>query len=349
MDLLTAVGGDGYALAVSLATPDQRAQAVRLAAAALGRDFFADWLSGTARPSDYYPYLDNAIAKVAGDVFREPPVARFKPADNTGAIALIVFGAPLFVGNAIYVFTPGAAVGVGNAIAGLVGLVLLVLGIAAFSSRAKEKARYETAVQTAFAERAAQWEYFTGSLRDTLHTNLHQYIGKLLGVPTRLHADFERDSRAHEKLLRTQWADRIAWWQRQPLFPPAPGAVPERLGHYEYEEYCAAWLRSRGYLEAVVTPPSRDGGVDVECDDVDVQCKHYDTRYVRVQDVREIFGVASHHGKRAAVITSASFSKDAIAFASEAGVALVILDERTGQDRRADSSGFSLRRETLSH
>lgn len=121
-----------------------------------------------------------------------------------------------------------------------------------------------------------------------------EYIGKMLGVTPRLHTEFERDSRAHERLLRTQWADRIAWWQRQPRFPPAPTAVPERLGLWEYEQYCAAWLRSRGYL----TRASRDGGVDVKRDDVDVQCKHYNTGYVRVQEVREIFGVASHHNKR---------------------------------------------------
>lgn len=178
------------------------------------------------------------------------------------------------------------------------------------------------------------------SICERLYFQVHVGLGKRVGVPERLLPEFATESMAHAEQTRNQW--RVAWWASQPIYPPAPGALSQRLQHDGYEEYCARWLHSVGWEDAKATRYSQDGGVDVVTGMHVVQCKHFDGGSVGAPAVREIFGVASAESKTAVVITSGRFTAQALAFAAQAGVALIHLDERVGNARSLNRAGHDL-------
>lgn len=92
------------------------------------------------------------------------------------------------------------------------------------------------------------------------------------------------------------------------------------------EEFVAAWLRSRGFLDARITPYSKDGGIDVSTREWAIQVKLYSTKNVSVQEVRELVGVSSTLDKKPAIFTSSGLTLEAKKFATIAGVALVYFD-----------------------
>jgi restriction system protein len=165
-----------------------------------------------------------------------------------------------------------------------------------------------------------------------LKLSVHTAIGLKLEIPERLRDDFRKASRSHEHDLHADWGAEIRWWQEQPMFPPAPEVPAAKVDHEQYEYYCRDLLLSVGYSSATVTRYRRDGGIDVESDELVVQCKHY-TGSVGVREVREVFGIAQHRGKTAVVITSGSFTADAAAFARDAGVGLIHYDEMVGRPK----------------
>lgn len=92
------------------------------------------------------------------------------------------------------------------------------------------------------------------------------------------------------------------------------------------EEFVAAWLRSRGFLDARITPYSKDGGIDVSTREWAIQVKLYSTKNVSVQEVRELVGVSSTLDKKPAIFTSSGLTLEAKKFATIAGVAVVYFD-----------------------
>lgn len=90
----------------------------------------------------------------------------------------------------------------------------------------------------------------------------------------------------------------------------------------EAEEFAGQLLRHFGVIGAKTTRYSRDGGIDVEGNDLVAQVKHQQNP-VGVGVVREIYGVAVHKGKLGAVFAKSGFTKEAITFAQSAEIVLI--------------------------
>jgi HJR/Mrr/RecB family endonuclease len=103
----------------------------------------------------------------------------------------------------------------------------------------------------------------------------------------------------------------------------------------EAEEFAGQLLRHFGVIGAKTTRYSRDGGIDVEGNDLVAQVKHQQNP-VGVGVVREIYGVAVHKGKLGAVFAKSGFTKEAIAFAQSTEIVLITyLPKLTAQTKIA--------------
>jgi hypothetical protein len=103
---------------------------------------------------------------------------------------------------------------------------------------------------------------------------------------------------------------------------PKPKADLNELSPQQAEEFCAAWLRSLGFLDAQVTRYSRDGGIDVESQHLCAQVKHQ-TAPVGVKAVRELFGVAVHEKKTPVFFALSGYTQEAVTFATKVGMPIV--------------------------
>lgn len=101
----------------------------------------------------------------------------------------------------------------------------------------------------------------------------------------------------------------------------------------EFEELVASVFEAEGY-DVSVTPPTRDGGVDIFVERSNrlglpeqwiVECKRYsESRPVGVELVRQLVGVRHVlNARNAAIVTSSRFTKEAHRVAELAGVQLV--------------------------
>lgn len=295
-----------------------------------------DWANGDNAPADFYPEISAAISKAVDDAFPAPPLITLDARNNQGAGLAIAFGVIATFGSIISL--PYGSI---FALLGLgFGVWLLYGGFRNWVSPTK----YERLAREAQERASLQWQseraQTTKKLETTLRRNYHRALAGLAGVPERLWPEFIREAAANEGLRRHEW--RVDWWVNQPVFPPAPGALAIRIGHDEYEGYCADWLRSLGWMSAKTTRYSRDGGIDIVTTDHVVQCKHYDGGSVGAREVREIFGLATATKKQGVVITSGQFTKDAMTFAKQTGVALIYLDERDGNAKARTQAGVEL-------
>jgi len=102
-----------------------------------------------------------------------------------------------------------------------------------------------------------------------------------------------------------------------------PQAQPYGVSNYGAENLVADWLVYLGLQEVVVTQASQDGGIDVQTATHVCQVKYYKNNPVSVQEVREIFGVASALGKAAMIFTSSDLTAAAYEFANQVGVVAV--------------------------
>lgn len=91
------------------------------------------------------------------------------------------------------------------------------------------------------------------------------------------------------------------------------------------------WMRYLGAIEAVETPGQRDGGVDVRSREFVAQVKHFRVDQVGVAAVRQIFGVATAEQRRALFFSSSGYTRDALSFARENGVALFVVRFKEGR------------------
>jgi len=92
----------------------------------------------------------------------------------------------------------------------------------------------------------------------------------------------------------------------------------------QFEELVADLLSSQGW-NVELTPPTRDGGVDIRASLTTgvssvlclVQVKKYrKDRAVGINSVRELYGVMEdHNASQAMIVTTSSFSREARAFA----------------------------------
>lgn len=218
------------------------------------------------------------------------------------------------------------------------GLAFLVSVLVSNGSRSRRIVRAkEVVIQDVESRRGM----LRKSLGETMLKQWADFTAEWLTVPSRLRSRFVNEFVMNKDASAGAWADRIRGYQLAPEFLPAPAKRNDRMSHEAYEEYCSRFLRSVGYTSAKTTRFNHDGGIDVESDELVVQCKHYQGS-VGVEVVRAIFGVASHRGKTAVVVTSGSFTRDAQKEASKFGVALLHLDEL-----QADLNGLNSRGKDL--
>lgn len=102
-----------------------------------------------------------------------------------------------------------------------------------------------------------------------------------------------------------------------------PAAQPYGVSHIGAEHLVGDWLKYLGIPGVEVTQASQDGGVDVLTDEFACQVKYYKNQNVSVQEVREIFGVATAMGRMALVFTSSAMTPSAIDFAEQVGIPVV--------------------------
>jgi hypothetical protein len=103
---------------------------------------------------------------------------------------------------------------------------------------------------------------------------------------------------------------------------PKPEVDLKEISPQEAEEFCAAWLRSLGFLDAQVTRFSRDGGIDVESQYLCAQVKHQ-VAPVGVKAVRELFGVAVHEKKTPVFFALSDYTLEAKTFATKVGMPII--------------------------
>jgi hypothetical protein len=101
-----------------------------------------------------------------------------------------------------------------------------------------------------------------------------------------------------------------------------PKADLKEISPQQAEEFCAAWLRRLGFLDAQVTRFSRDGGIDVESQYLCAQVKHQEAP-VGVKAVREPFGVAVNEKKTPVFFALSGYTQEAMTFASKVDMPIV--------------------------
>jgi hypothetical protein len=84
-----------------------------------------------------------------------------------------------------------------------------------------------------------------------------------------------------------------------------------------------------GYVGAVATPPSRDGGIDIVSETAIAQVKDTNAK-VGPDAVQQLYGIAAVENKAALFFARTGYTAGAQAFAGRAGVALFSFD---GQGR----------------
>jgi restriction system protein len=87
----------------------------------------------------------------------------------------------------------------------------------------------------------------------------------------------------------------------------------------EFESYVGEFFKSQGYNVKQALSSAPDGGIDIELTKDGelslVQCKHWKTRKVGVQVLREMYGVMlDNQATRMIIVTSGDFTKEAIQF-----------------------------------
>jgi restriction system protein len=104
------------------------------------------------------------------------------------------------------------------------------------------------------------------------------------------------------------------------------------LSWQQFESLLAEAFRRQGFAVTNEGGPFPDGGIDLRLDKAGattlVQCKHWKSRSVGVKIVRELRGVMASEGAQSGiVVTSGTFTPDAIAFADSNPIRLIDGDE----------------------
>lgn len=143
----------------------------------------------------------------------------------------------------------------------------------------------------------------------------------------------DRQIAAHRTLVAAARKDLDKW---QEMYPH-PGAQPYGVSPNGAEHWVKNWCLHMGLEGAAVTRQSGDGGIDVLSPTHIVQVKHY-TGTVGIAAIRELIGVASVDGRKAALFTSGTFPPSASEMANRAEVGLFVYDVFTGEVQAASSA-----------
>lgn len=97
------------------------------------------------------------------------------------------------------------------------------------------------------------------------------------------------------------------------------------LSWQDAEYLAATHMRRLGFLDAKVTGPGTDGGIDVVSQYAVAQVKHRQTKAGRPA-VQRLHGAAVSEGRRGIVYSSGGFARPAVEFADRNGIALFVFD-----------------------
>jgi restriction system protein len=118
-------------------------------------------------------------------------------------------------------------------------------------------------------------------------------------------------------------------WKRGELFKSQTSLSTIRnLSWRSLEVFVAEAYRRDGYRVEGNSGLGADGGVDVIArkggETLLIQCKHWKARRVGVKTVREMFGILNaKHANEVHIVTSGTFTEDAIAFAQNKPIRLI--------------------------
>lgn len=115
------------------------------------------------------------------------------------------------------------------------------------------------------------------------------------------------------------------------------------LSWQEFEMLVGEAFRRRGYRVKEAGLGGKDGGVDLVLRKDGrtelVQCKRWTQRQVRVQVVREMYGLLTHHCADAVkIVCVGQFTPDAVAFAAGKPIQLISVDALVGLVREAQNT-----------
>lgn len=298
--------------------------------------FISEWKRNRVRPSELYEDIKKRAKKTVMSSFGEPPAPRApEQPDNTNsnfttALFVLSLGVSIWLGIAM------PPIGVIGGIASFFWLFMgKLMGGRQTPQDMLEKSKRQH--QQAINKWEARREKCKDDVARILRRRLHIAIATTTKVPERVLMDFVDISEANSAKYRKDWLDVIREWESKPKFAEPPHPVSQGVSPFEYEQYCTETLVSWGYTTARRTRQSNDGGVDIVSDELAVQCKRY-AGSVGVSPVREIFGVATHMGKTAVMISEGTFTGAAKEFANAAGVALFKLDARLGDPKPLNES-----------
>lgn len=126
---------------------------------------------------------------------------------------------------------------------------------------------------------------------------------------------------------------RVTGSSTGPVSDPSKSSVAagqdwlRQLDWRQFEELVGATYRLQGYV-VLPTSPGADGGIDLILtrgnERIFVQCKHWKAWQVGAPVIRELFGlVVANRAARGIVVTSGTFSREAIEFARQTGTELL--------------------------
>lgn len=104
---------------------------------------------------------------------------------------------------------------------------------------------------------------------------------------------------------------------------------------YEFQSLVAALLRGLGYFTPFIAPKGKDGGIDIVAYNdplgtmqphIKVQVKHYPNSAISVDVVRSLIGVLNKDSEVGMIVTSGSFTSEAIREARNARRHLRLID-----------------------
>lgn len=111
----------------------------------------------------------------------------------------------------------------------------------------------------------------------------------------------------------------------------------KEINPYEFQDLCAALLRSMGYYTPFIAPKGKDGGIDIVAYEnaagvgqrIIAQVKHMPTTAIDVTVVRNLAALLKKDGDTGIVFSSGTFTNEAIRFAREhkSNIRLIGFDE----------------------
>lgn len=117
------------------------------------------------------------------------------------------------------------------------------------------------------------------------------------------------------------------------------GNYLENIDEYKFQKICSVLLKAMGLYIEFVSPPGKDGGVDIiaykdalglEKPRIKVQVKKYkEQNKIDVKPIRELKGLLNVNEHAGIFITSSSFTKDAEIFARNSDIHIKLIDRES--------------------